>query len=165
MIVEKKFPHTFFSCSRYSTQLDRTNCNKLTYVGFTKESCKWWILTSGNDTNIFWVTTYVTRFGDLWKFLETNLIAKLAQIFCDCFGYLKKHDVLSRNCCEQSLGNFWRKSGYFILEHLVTVVTTICLGRRRFKPLAFVLQLKDFMLETRILLPCVRVHEHWHGAL
>ena len=50
----------------------------------------------------------VTRLGDFWKLLLTNLHAKAAQIFGHTLGSFEKCNFLSRNCFCHFLGNIWQ---------------------------------------------------------
>ena len=36
----------------------------------------------------------VTRLGDLWKFLVTNILAKVTQIYISFLGYIDNHNIL-----------------------------------------------------------------------
>ena len=42
-----------------------------------------------------------------WMFLVTTFLIKVAQIFCDVWGYFEKCNFLSKNCCDYFLGNSW----------------------------------------------------------
>ena len=64
----------------------------------------------------------VTRLCDFWKFLGTKILVKVAQIFSKNIGLLWKTAFFTLNWCGWFLGNFWRKLGYFLLQHLVTLV-------------------------------------------
>ena len=50
----------------------------------------------------------VTKLGDFWKFLVTNLLAKVAQIFGDLLCYFERHHLFSKNCRISFLGNYWK---------------------------------------------------------
>ena len=63
----------------------------------------------------------VTRLGDFWKFLGTKFLEKVAQILSNNFGLLWKMALFMLNWCEYFLGNFCRKLGYILLQHLITL--------------------------------------------
>ena len=56
--------------------------------------------------------TSVTRFGDFWKFLATNLRTKVAKKDCLLFGQFLKKVTLCKNSCYIYLGNFWKQLGH-----------------------------------------------------
>ena len=68
-----------------------------------------------------WMHSSVTRLGDFWKFLETKIVPKVSQIISNCLGYLKT-SLSCKNCCVYILGNFRKHLGYFVLQHLVTLM-------------------------------------------
>ena len=47
-----------------------------------------------------------TRLGDFWKFLATNFIAKVDQLFGDFLGYFDKYHFLSQSCHGYSCTTF-----------------------------------------------------------
>ena len=68
-------------------------------------------------------TTSVTRLGDFESSWLTNILPKVAQMYCDVLGSYEKHYFLSKICC----GNFWATLGkiwgYFLFQHLITLFT------------------------------------------
>ena len=63
----------------------------------------------------------MTRLGNLWKFLVTNLPKKVAKLYGDFFWLEWKTSFISLNCCCQFLGYNWKNFGYFLYQHLVTL--------------------------------------------
>ena len=53
----------------------------------------------------------VTRFGDFWKFLVTNFLTKVAQIYKRSWDYFEKTSLLGKNCFGYFLGNFLKHLG------------------------------------------------------
>ena len=51
------------------------------------------------------IISSVTRLGNFWKFLATNKITKVAQIFGYFWGCVK-NIILSKNCRENVMGHF-----------------------------------------------------------
>ena len=56
----------------------------------------------------------VTRLSDFWKLLGTKFFAKVAQIFNNNFGLLRKMAFFKLNGFGYFLGNLWRKFGFFL---------------------------------------------------
>ena len=50
----------------------------------------------------------VTRLGDFWKFLATNFLTKVTQIFGNFLGYCEKHYFVSKNSCGSFWGIIWK---------------------------------------------------------
>ena len=79
----------------------------------------------------------VTRLGDFWKFLATKILAKEAQMIGNFLGYLEKpYSYVKTALAGYFLHIFWKKLGYFLLQHLVTLggddrVTKIYRGGER----------------------------------
>ena len=67
----------------------------------------------------------VTRLGHIWKFFGTKFLSKVAQIFSNNFGLLWKIELFTLHWCGYFLGNFCRKLGYFLLQDLVTLITSL----------------------------------------
>ena len=63
----------------------------------------------------------VTRFVEFWKFLVTNFLTKVAQIFGNLGGYFGNHDFLMKNYCWLFWDNFLKILGYFLTQDLVTL--------------------------------------------
>ena len=57
-----------------------------------------------SESTLTTTTASVTRLGHFWKFLVTNFVGKVSQIFGDFPGYFEKGHILSKNCCGQVLG-------------------------------------------------------------
>ena len=58
--------------------------------------------------------------GDFWNFSVTNFLTQKAQIFDDLLGYLINVTFKVKiNGCGCILGNFWKKIGNFLCQHLV----------------------------------------------
>ena len=56
----------------------------------------------------------------------TRLLSKVAQMYGEFLGYKAKTTVLMLNyLCGHFLGSFCKKFGYFLIQHLVTLVTYI----------------------------------------
>ena len=53
----------------------------------------------------------VTRLGDFWKFLGTELLAKIVQIFSNIFGLIWNRSLFTLNWCGYFLGNLWEIIG------------------------------------------------------
>ena len=73
--------------------------------------------------------TSVTRLGDFWKFLATNLLSIVFQIFRDFLGCIEKHHFSVKLAVATFRGNFWKHSVYFLFQHLVSLVMTTFLSR------------------------------------
>ena len=59
----------------------------------------------------------VTRLGDIWKFLATKFLTKVAQMIGNFLANLKTL-VLCKYCLCYFLGNFWKHLGYsYIWSH------------------------------------------------
>ena len=71
----------------------------------------WWYRELNNS---------VTRLGDFWKFLVTNYLSKVAQMFGDFWGILKT--LLFNHCSGFFLGNFRKNWATFLIHYLVTLV-------------------------------------------
>ena len=67
------------------------------------------------------VLSSVTRLGEFSKFLVTNLLLKVAEIFDDCLGQFKTYSFLIKNCYGHLLGNFQKKWTFFIVTSGRTV--------------------------------------------
>ena len=63
----------------------------------------------------------MTRLGDIWKFVATKFLAKEAPYYLQRFGLFWKSSLLCNNCIGYFWGNFWKKLGHFLLQHLVTL--------------------------------------------
>ena len=64
------------------------------------------------ETSLVWFHS-VTRLGDFWKFLATNILTKVAQIFGNFLGCCEKHYFVSKNCCGSFLGRVWKNWATF----------------------------------------------------
>ena len=64
----------------------------------------------------------VTRLDDFWKFLATKFLAKEAQLIANFLGYFEKPHSYLKTTFAIFLGYFWKNTGYFILQHLVTLM-------------------------------------------
>ena len=74
--------------------------------------CRW---RKGSTRARLFLAISVTRLDDFWKFLVTHFQTKVAQHF-------EKPLLLScKNCC----GYFWKPLGYFLSQHLVTLLATL----------------------------------------
>ena len=62
----------------------------------------------------------MTRLDDFLKFLVTNYLEKVAQMFCDLWGILKHH-FLSKNRRRHFLGNFRSNWATFLFWYLITL--------------------------------------------
>ena len=69
------------------------------------------------------VTFSVIRSGDFLNFRETKIFTKVAKMIGNFLGYFEKTSLFCNHCCIYFLGNFWENLGYFLLQHLVTLVT------------------------------------------
>ena len=77
------------------------------------------ILWNSESANVWFVVRMVvsvTRLGDFWKFLATKFLAKEVQIIGKFLGYFEK--PLMKKCIGYFLHIFWKKLGYFLLQHL-----------------------------------------------
>ena len=48
------------------------------------------------------------QIGRVFKFLATNFVTKIRQMFVNSLGYYEKHHFLGKNCFGAFLGNFWK---------------------------------------------------------
>ena len=64
----------------------------------------------------------MTRSDDFWKFLPTNLVTKVPQIFGNSLGYFKKHHFLGRNDVE----SFWTTYGKLGRDFIPTSGRIVC---------------------------------------
>ena len=71
-----------------------------------------------------WVVISVTRLADFYKFLATNCLTKVAQIFLWLFGLFQIMSLLYKKCIGYFLGNFRGKLGNFLFHQLVTLSVT-----------------------------------------
>ena len=53
--------------------------------------------------------------------LQQSSFVKVAQAFSNILGYCEEWHFYMLNWCIYFLGNFWRKLGYYLLQHLVTL--------------------------------------------
>ena len=54
----------------------------------------------------------------------TNYLLKVAQMFTEWhLRVFWRHHLLSKKYCGYSCGNFWKHLGYFLLKHLVTLLS------------------------------------------
>ena len=74
------------------------------------------------------IISSVTRLGDFWKFLMTNFLTKVAQIYVKTFWAFWMHPVSSVYCCGYFLGKFRIILGCFIFQRLVTLKTSLSLS-------------------------------------
>ena len=66
------------------------------------------------------------KIGQFLKFFATKFLAKEAQMMANFLGNFEKPHSYEKNCIGYFLGNFWNKLGYFLLQHLVTLVLKFC---------------------------------------
>ena len=59
----------------------------------------------------------VTRLGDFWKFLHTNLLTNVAIKDCWLLGYFEKVELM-KNCYGYILGNLWKQLGNFLYPNI-----------------------------------------------
>ena len=71
----------------------------------------------------FSATISVTRVDNSWKFFNTNFLTKVAQLY----NYFVNNQFISKTCCGYLLGNFWKKLGYFLFQHLVPLALLLLL--------------------------------------
>ena len=72
--------------------------------------------------------TCVTGLGYFWKVLATSFFTKVAAIFGNFSEHFAKQ-FLIEIYCGYFLGNICTKSGYFLFQHLVTLITRELLPR------------------------------------
>ena len=70
---------------------DATNMNEQTNKQTWTPPRLLWIEMSFSEA-----AASVTRLGAFWKFLMTNLLAKVAQIFGNCLGYFEKTSIFTQ---------------------------------------------------------------------
>ena len=61
-----------------------------------------------------------------WAIFESSLWQIILQKYPKCmvtFGVFWNTLLLSKNCCEKFLGNFWKRLEYFLFQHLVTLLS------------------------------------------
>ena len=84
---------------------------------FGKSCCIHYLLWSHQKVELDWpvmnAASSVTRLGDSWKFLVTNLLTKVAQKDYWLLGYFEK-DQLMKKLLLIFLGNLWKHLGNFI---------------------------------------------------
>ena len=66
----------------------------------------------------------VTRLGDFWKFLITNCLTKVTQIFCDFLGYFETHLFEPKTAVVTYLATFEKIRLLFILTSGHTALTS-----------------------------------------
>ena len=67
-----------------------------------------------------YVNTSLTRLGDFWKFLVSNYLSKVAQMFSDFWG-IWKHHFYVKTALVTFLGNFRKNWATFLIHYLVTL--------------------------------------------
>ena len=55
------------------------------------------------------------------------VFAKVAQLYIDFLGNFEKHPFKSKNWSGYILGNLWINLGYFLFQHLVTLLLQMML--------------------------------------
>ena len=68
------------------------------------------------------VSTSATRSDDFWKSLGDIFSLKISQKWWLLFGLKWEASFFSKNYRGSFLGDFWTNLGYFLLQHLVTLV-------------------------------------------
>ena len=68
-----------------------------------------------------YVNTSLTRLGDFWKFLVSNYLSKVAQMFSDFWG-IWKHHFYVKTAIVTFLDNFRKNWATFLIHYLVTLV-------------------------------------------
>ena len=79
------------------------------------------------------------------------------------FGLFLKTSLLCKNCIGYFFGNFWKKMGYFFLQHLVTLATTkvpLCLSTHGMRG-SRKTSCNGLAFKKRIILPPVRFINTW----
>ena len=61
--------------------------------------------------------------GDIFKFLMTHCLQEIAKLNRNILGFIEKTKLLGKNCCIYFLVNFWKHLGYFLFQHLVTLLS------------------------------------------
>ena len=64
------------------------------------------------------------QFGQFLKLSAIKFLAKEAQMIGNFLGYFEKKSLVCKNCIGYFWGNYWKKLGYILLQHLVTLVPT-----------------------------------------
>ena len=88
------------------------------------------MLPSAKDLRL----TQCGQIGQFFKFLETNFVAKLTQMYINFLGYIEKHNA----CCGDCLGSFWNNLGYFLFHHLITLGRALRSSQRHFSKIRFI---------------------------
>ena len=65
------------------------------------------------------------QIGRFLKVLGNKIYSKRSPKDWQLFGRFRKTSLLCKNCIGYFLGNFWKKLGYFLLQHLVTMIMTL----------------------------------------
>ena len=95
----------------------------------------------------------VSKLGDLWTALVTNLLTKIAQVFGDFCGYLEKLHYLNKNCCVY----FWPTSGkiwatFYLHIWSQRVAQTVILRGKRTESSSYKIKAREYQQR-----PCGRL--------
>ena len=72
-----------------------------------------------------WDYVQCDQIGGFLKVFGDKISSKSSPNYCQPFGQCWKTPLLCKNCCCYFLGNFWKHLSYFLLQHLVTLITSI----------------------------------------
>ena len=61
------------------------------------------------------------QIGQFLKILGSKIYCKKGQMIGTVLGHFEKPHYYVNTALPTSLGNFWKKLGYFLLQHLVTL--------------------------------------------
>ena len=72
-----------------------------------------------------YVASSVMRLGYFWKILATNFHAKVFQVFGNFVSFRKNISFKSKKLLWLPVGQLYKKLGFFLFQHLVTLVNTL----------------------------------------
>ena len=73
------------------------------------------------------LSSSVIRLGYFWKVLVAKFLVKVVQIFDDFLRYFENHILYVNVAVATKWDNLWKKLGYFLFQHHVTLLSSVFL--------------------------------------